>query len=185
MPNENHWTSRNLGSLTHRIGFDFIVQVEKKLEADKISQSDLAKTLGVSEGAVSKVLNNPQNLTVKTIAKYSKALGIKAAIVAYDDGDPTGALGPIGSEIFAQCWSIAGCPRDHWDIQAVRTKLSASTTVHWSSLSIGSTMFPARQLMEPVLGYSNFSNVLPAGNNTVLPAIPVQLLTGGTSARKY
>jgi transcriptional regulator with XRE-family HTH domain len=181
MPNEHHWTSQNLGSLTHRIGFDFILQVEKKLEADNISQSDLAKTLGVSEGAVSKVLNNPQNLTVKTIAKYSRALGIKASIVAYDDGDHTGALGPISSEVFADCWSIAGRPRDFWEMQAVRTKLSASTTVHWSSLTVTHFGHPIAALS----GYGTFIGGMPAGNNTILPLIPGQLLTGGTNARKY
>jgi len=87
------------------MAFDFVAQVEKRMEALPISQSELASRLGVSEGAVSKLLNNPQNLTLRTVAKYSRALGLNASIVAYDNRDQADSSGPILSEVFTTCWN--------------------------------------------------------------------------------
>lgn len=132
MPSK-HWTGENDAAFVHKVGFDFIAQVEKKMKSSNLSQSKLAVKLGVSEGAVSKMLNNPQNLTLKTIAKYSRALGIKAAIVAYDDGDPGNAAGLISSEIFAICWEKAGRPRDVWSLRD--TRQSTMTSVDAARIS--------------------------------------------------
>lgn len=79
---KQHWTEASHEAFAHRIAFDFIAQIEKRMDAMPISQADLARMLGVTEGAVSHVLNNPQNLTLKTIAKYSRVLGLKASILA-------------------------------------------------------------------------------------------------------
>lgn len=113
-----HWTASGNEAFAQRLAFDFIAQVEKRMAALSMSQSDLANQLQVSEGAVSKLLNNPQNLTLRTVAKYSRALGIKASIVAYNDSDPNNELGPISAEVFTTCWERAGRPRDHWDLTA-------------------------------------------------------------------
>lgn len=45
------------------------------MEEKSISRSKLADLMGVSKAAVSKLLNNPQNLTLKTLLKVSLALG--------------------------------------------------------------------------------------------------------------
>jgi len=113
-----HWTAESDLALIHKLGFDFIAQLEKRMDETGLTQAKLAHALGISEGAVSKMLNNPQNLTLKTIAKYSKALGIKAAIIAYDDDDPKNQNGLISAEIFTACWQNAGKPRDFWSLQA-------------------------------------------------------------------
>jgi len=117
-----HWTAKNVESFTHKLAFDFIAQIEKKLASIPLSQIAFAKKLGVSEGAVSKVLNNPQNLTLKTMAKYASVLGLKAAILAYDDGDPKNEKGLVNSEIFAACWERAGKPRDVWSVPQTSLK---------------------------------------------------------------
>ncbi len=131
MPNKN-WTAESDTAFVHKVGFDFIAQLEKKMKSAGVTQVKLASILGISEGAVSKMLNNPQNLTLKTIAKYSKALGIKAAIVAYDDGDPANSLGLVASEIFAMCWEELGKPRDVWSVGEIRLGRSGA---HSSNLS--------------------------------------------------
>jgi transcriptional regulator with XRE-family HTH domain len=87
------------------------------MEAIPITQGALARKLGVSEGAVSQMLNNPQNLTLKTIVAYARALGIKVSLVAYDDNDPLNERGPVNSEIFSICWENAGKPPDFWSLQ--------------------------------------------------------------------
>jgi transcriptional regulator with XRE-family HTH domain len=122
-----HWTEENADAFAHRIAFDFIAQLEKKLETLPLSQKELARKLAVSEGAVSKVLNNPQNLTLKTIVKYSRALGIKATIVAYDDNDPNNEKGIIASEVFATSWERAGKPRDVWALDVKQSQQLATS----------------------------------------------------------
>lgn len=107
-----HWTSESIETFIHRITFDFITKIAKHLEAKPLTQAELAKRLNLSEGAVSQVLNTPRNLTLKTVVKYARAVGLKIALVAYDDGDPENRRGPINSEIFTACWENVGRPQD-------------------------------------------------------------------------
>lgn len=151
MSGKQHWTARSDASFIHKLAFDFIVQLEKRIESEGISQSELAKRLGVSEGAVSQVLNNPQNLTLKTIARYSRALGMKAAIVAYDDGDRDNEQGLVSSEIFSTCWEHAGKPRDFWTLDEITSKKSATTSRVEIICSVEARTFPFDQSMfQPV-----------------------------------
>ncbi len=109
-----HWTERSVEDFVHRIAADFIVQIEKKMDEDNISQKALAAELDVSVGRVSQVLNNPGNLTLKNIVQYSRCLGMKVTIVAYEDADPLNQLGPINPKVFNLTWENAGRPRDMW-----------------------------------------------------------------------
>jgi len=136
---QQHWTSENISSFIHRLGFDFIVQLEKKMEALGLNQAALAQKLGVSKGAVSHVLNDPQNLTLKTIAKYARALGIKAAIVAYDDYDADGKKGFVNSEIFSACWEQAGRPYDFWALE--QNKIQKATLPNFFPANVKSWFF--------------------------------------------
>jgi transcriptional regulator with XRE-family HTH domain len=131
--NNSHWTGESDSAYVHKLGFDFIAQLETKMADTGFSQAKLAKAMGVSEGAVSKMLNNPQNMTLKTIAKYSQMVGVKTAIVVYDDGDPTNQKGLISSQVFTTCWQRAGKPRDLWHSQTATTGHSAAN-VHWGSV---------------------------------------------------
>jgi transcriptional regulator with XRE-family HTH domain len=116
MEERSHWTTGNIKAFTHSISLAFIMQIEKRMEEIPLTQAALAEKLHVSEGAVSKVLNNPENLTIKTMATYALALGMKVAIVAYDDQDPFNRYGPIDSEVFSTCWERSGKPRDFWSL---------------------------------------------------------------------
>jgi transcriptional regulator with XRE-family HTH domain len=107
-----HWTSRSTADFAYRITSDFVAQLEMKIEQNPIERQELAGRLGVSPGRVSQVLNKPGNLTVAKIVQYARALGMKVAIIAYDDGDHDNNTGPISAEVFARCWSSAGKPRD-------------------------------------------------------------------------
>ncbi len=112
-----HWTAGSSKAFIHAIAFDFIAQLQERMEKLPLSQAELAQKLGVTEGAVSKVLNKPENLTMKTMVNYARATGMKVAIVAYDDGDEQNERGPINSEIFSICWKDAGKPRDFWSLR--------------------------------------------------------------------
>jgi hypothetical protein len=116
-----HWTERSLQDFVHRISFDFVAQVEKALESKENSQAKLAKSLGVTDGRVSQVLNNPGNLGLKNVVKYARAIGRKVAIVLYDDGDPSNRNGPVNSEIFSTCWERAGRPNDFFALRTENT----------------------------------------------------------------
>jgi transcriptional regulator with XRE-family HTH domain len=113
-----HYTSTDTEVLTNRITFDFIAQLANRLETDGIEQQELARRLNVSEGAVSQVLNlGRMNLNLKTMVQYARALGMKMAVVAYDDGDPNNANGPVGANIFALSWEKLGKPKDVWSLR--------------------------------------------------------------------
>lgn len=110
-----HWTARSTLDFVHRISSDFVAQVETKLENAGISHTDLATRLGVSVGRVSQVLNDPGNLTLKNTVQYAQALGMKVAVLAYDDDDPKNKKGPISAAVFNLCWRRAGAPRDFFE----------------------------------------------------------------------
>lgn len=51
-------------------------EVEKAMTKQGVTQAQLAKEMGVSEGRVSQILAGDQNLTVKTLAALSASLGL-------------------------------------------------------------------------------------------------------------
>jgi transcriptional regulator with XRE-family HTH domain len=112
-----HWTERSVDDFLYRVAADFSTQLEKRIQSEPLSKVKLAQKLGVSKGRVSQILNNPGNLTLKMIIKCARALGMKVAIVPYDDGDSNNERGPINSEIFRVCWENAGKPIDFWSLE--------------------------------------------------------------------
>lgn len=141
MERTTHWTEANVAAFIQKVTFDFITQLEKKMESDPdLNQSVLARKLKVSEGAVSQILNNPRNLTLKTMVRYARALGMKLALVAYDDGDPDNSRGPINSDIFRLCWERAEKPRTFRAFQQPDSpNMSAQTIIVPSSrVKVGS-----------------------------------------------
>jgi hypothetical protein len=141
---KRHWTERSVASFVHRIAFDFVTQIQKRMVEIPIRNKDLAKTLQVTPSAVSQVLNSPGNLTIVNAVEYARSVGLKVALVAYDDGDPQNQNGPISSEVFEQCWKLQGAPVDFFDLAKVtvptcRISLlhqTAATDEPWKSLPI-------------------------------------------------
>lgn len=112
-----HYTSADDKTMLSRITFDFIAQLANRLEASGTEQRELARKLNVSPSEVSQVLNVTRvNLSLKTMMRYARALGMKVAVVAYDDRDPQNENGPVGAEIFNLAWEKIGRPRDIWSV---------------------------------------------------------------------
>src|SRR5213083_2434121 len=120
MATGTHWTERSVEDFVHRISSDFIVQLEKRIDDDELTQKQIAARLGITGGAVSQTLNDPGNLELRTMVQYARALGLKVAVVAYDDGDPQNEKGPVISEIFARSWERLGRPQDFFEFQDMR-----------------------------------------------------------------
>ena len=112
----NHWTDESIDDFVYSIASDFVLQLERKIEEGPVSQAEIAKRIGVSEGRVSQVLNDPGNLTLRNTVRYARALGMKVSLIAYDDGDSANVRGPINSEIFATCWTRQGAPKDFFEL---------------------------------------------------------------------
>src|SRR5712692_6399557 len=161
-----HWTSRSTDDFVYRISSDFVLQVERKMEEERMSQKDLADRLRVSYGRVSQILRNPGNITLKKIVEYSRVLGMKVSIVAYDDGDPHNKDGPVNSEIFHLCWKRAGAPRDFFALNnftADVKPLSPSYQIYFN-------------------GYQNYSNT--AADWMAISCDPARAVSLSTSADK-
>jgi hypothetical protein len=122
-----HWTSASTDDFLYRVAADFAQQIEDAMKESEASQAALAKALGVSEGRVSQVLNNPGNLTLRNAIEYARALKRKAAIVVYDDRDPKNRNGPINSKIFTSCWEMRGRPSDFFELNAPPQQTAIST----------------------------------------------------------
>lgn len=166
-----HWTDESEEALINSITFDFIAQLERQIEDKDVKQSDLAQKLGVTEGAVSQVLNlNRMNLQLGTMARYARALGMKIAVVAYDDGDPENRYGPVGSELFSDAWRKLGKPRNVWELNQQRQQSYTDKPVcgvvvltgdpAWSVGSINTTEYQVADLactvgeLAPLYAYS-------------------------------
>ena len=116
-----HWTEKSFSTFVHRLSFDFMTQIQKKLAKALISKREFAARLNVTPGRVSQVFNDPENITLLSAVQYARGIGMKVALVAYDDGDPENNTGPINSEIFYRCWQLQGAPKDFYELTNVST----------------------------------------------------------------
>jgi hypothetical protein len=144
-----HWTANSTADFVHRITSDFVAQLLTKIEEEPIERQELAARLQVTPGRVSQVLNNPGNMTVGRIVEYTRALGMKVAIVAYDDADPENTRGPISSEVFNRAWQSLGKPHDLFSL-AEPMLLSP----HYYSEAEGQLPYALRTL-QPLMTLSN------------------------------
>lgn len=117
---DRHWTARGVDDFAYRIVSDFVAQIETKLEVSRTGRSEFAKAIGVTPGRVSQLLNNPTLFNLKSMVSYARGVGMKVAIVAYEDDDPTNDRGPINAQVFTQCWQNAGSPRDLYEPRGAR-----------------------------------------------------------------
>jgi hypothetical protein len=142
-----HWTDRRAADYLYKIGSDYVRQIERRIGDEEGTRSQLAVRLGVSKGRVSQLLNHPGNITLRNIVDYARALGLKIAVVAYDDGDPDNFDGPINSEIFTSCWELMGKPKDFFDLKDV---CATADTTHTRVIE-AETLVPRK---EPTMAYS-------------------------------
>jgi transcriptional regulator with XRE-family HTH domain len=108
-----HWTARKTSNFLYFVAADFVDQMRSIAESRGMKQKAFAKKLGLSEGRISQVFNNPGNLTLNTMVDWSRALGVKASIVVYDDHDSKNKSAPLSGSIFNECWRRIGSPL-HW-----------------------------------------------------------------------
>ena len=55
------------------------------MKNENISRSDLARAMGVPKSQVSRILNAPPNLTLRSIARLALALGVKPQVLLTAD----------------------------------------------------------------------------------------------------
>lgn len=70
---------------------------ERRYEAGEVSQSEIAKKLGVNRSAVNHRLNGHTNMTTKTMADMVWALGHAITVSIYDPRTTTGINHVVGS----------------------------------------------------------------------------------------
>ena len=125
MSNTLHWTGRSTEDFLYSIASDFVEDLRHKMKAIGMNQSKLAKAAKVNKSYVSRIFNDPGNLTLDTIVKFAHIVGLKVSIVAYEDNDKKGEHGPIDPHVFLRLWENAERPADIW---AIPTKTVAQTT---------------------------------------------------------
>jgi len=120
---------------------DFFAQLEKRIEQFGISRKELAGKMNVTPSAVSQILNSPpENPKVETLVHYARNLGLKVAVVAYDDNDPGNDRGPIYSGVFEESWKSLNRPRDLFDVQEAcrhEPSISQVATYAWHRNAYG------------------------------------------------
>lgn len=163
-----HWTERSAEDFVFRIGADFIAQLEEKMETEKISQNDLAQKIGKTGGRVSQVFNHPGNITLGNIVRYTRALGMKASVLAYEDGDPENKKGPINAGVFKTCWQKCGKPHDYWDLEHITTGTTVIYAPRLQTKNVGNMIFAFGPVGTATIPYS-VGNVL----NQNLDLLPV------------
>jgi transcriptional regulator with XRE-family HTH domain len=121
MENVNHWTQHSIQSYVYNISADFTAQLETKMDQEQVSRSELASRLNKTSGRVSQVFNNPGNLSIRVMVEYAQSLGMKVAILAYDDGDHANDCGPINPDVFVRCWEKENRPKDLFEVEEANT----------------------------------------------------------------
>jgi transcriptional regulator with XRE-family HTH domain len=57
-----------------------------------VTQKELARRLGVSEGRVSRILSGRENLTLRTVADIGYALRVRLQVVPFASIEPNGRI---------------------------------------------------------------------------------------------
>lgn len=121
MTNGTHWTERNTEDFLYSIASDFIEALKEKMKVLGWNQTKLASLAKVDKSYVSRTFKDPGNLTLETIVKFSRTVGMKVSILAYEDkADPTNTRGPVDPEVFRLCWENEGAPADLWEVKQKR-----------------------------------------------------------------
>jgi transcriptional regulator with XRE-family HTH domain len=129
-----HWTQRSSEDFLYSIASSFIEDLREKMEARGMTKSRLAELAKVHKSLVTRMFKNPGNLSLETMVRFARCVGLKVAIVPYEDAlDPDNDRGPVDSSIFRWCWEHADSPRDMWDVEEIKTKMVATTSVYFDT----------------------------------------------------
>jgi len=86
MSNET-WLQRKLKGFAGRVGYEterlslsVTEQIEAELSASDLTRAELARTLKVSKGYVTRVLNGAPNMTLRTLVSVASAIGCRVSI---------------------------------------------------------------------------------------------------------
>lgn len=77
------WRTANESWLSD--SFDIAMKVLALLRAKKMTQKNLAEKMGVTPQFINKIVRGQENLSLETIGKLGKALGVKLIEVAGDE----------------------------------------------------------------------------------------------------
>lgn len=131
-PNRS-WVETSIENLKYFIGADFVDQLEARLAVEGLTQKTFADKLGVTQGRVSQIFNNPGNLTLDTMVSWGHAVGMKTGVVLYGGSSEEAMKGPLSGEIFISCWKELGEPRAMFDISKNFTSATCSRVV-WKDI---------------------------------------------------
>lgn len=123
MANVTHWTERSPDDFLYSVASDFVEQLQERMDALPMNQSELAQAARVTKGYVSRMFKNPGNLSLVTMIKFARIVGMKLSIVGYQDAnDPDNTRGPISADVFRKTWKDAGSPSDMWAFEVTAVK---------------------------------------------------------------
>jgi DNA-binding phage protein len=119
MSNATHWTEQSPEDFLYSIASDFVEQLQSKMKAlDNMTRAKLAKAAGISKGRISQIFNDPGNISLDTVVRLARALGLKVSVVAYEDpDDPHNERGPVNADVLRRCWEDKGRPFDMWSFK--------------------------------------------------------------------
>ena len=115
-----HWTDESTKHFRYNIASNFISEVVERMEKLKMTQSQLAKKMGVSKARVSRIFNDTGNLTLDSIIRISRILKMRPALVLYADSDIPKRNAPIHPCLFNLCWKKLGKPCDMFEWEKIR-----------------------------------------------------------------
>ncbi len=140
--------NENVESHLSTITFNAILRLRQELEANNISQAKLAEAISKSPGRVSQVFNPDRPMTLKQMVKVARAMGLKASVVFYDDGDKEDRFGPLNPGIFESCWIECNKPVRMGQISASATnagmKNIVNFSVHATTTTSGDTFYATK-----------------------------------------
>ncbi len=118
MNNATHWTERSTKDFLYSVASDFVEQIQRRMKTLDMKPAQLARESKVSKGRISQIFKDPSNISLETMIKCARALGLKLLVSAYEDvDDPNNERGPLNGEIVNILWERAGRPFDMWDIR--------------------------------------------------------------------
>lgn len=114
-----HWTDKNFKSYKTKFMFDFIIQLENKMDELGIDEEDISNHLNISVKKFNKIMNNPKKLKLKTIYKISKLINCHIGLILYDRkyGISKEHHGPVCPIIIEKSWKLCDNPVDMFEIE--------------------------------------------------------------------